>query len=122
MRIFFDARFTRFPEHDGISRYGACLLAALATLHPVTAIIDDQRQREMLTGDADYVQLNAPTSPAELGLGRRLNELGAQALFSPMQVTGAVGRKFRLVLTLHDLIYYRYRVPPRDQPLVVRAG
>ena len=29
MKLFFDARFTRTERHDGISRYGSCLLAAL---------------------------------------------------------------------------------------------
>jgi glycosyltransferase involved in cell wall biosynthesis len=36
-----------------------------------------------------------------------------------MQTTSGFGRKFKLVLTLHDLIYYRHRTPPKEfNPLV----
>jgi len=34
---------------------------------------------------------------------------------------GGFGRKYRLVLTVHDLIYYRHPTPPRDLPAFVRG-
>ncbi|WP_062380421.1 glycosyltransferase family 4 protein [Demequina pelophila] len=122
MRLVIDARFTRIGYHDGISRFGASLLEALAARTEVTALIHDDRQREMLTPDADYVRVTAPTHPAEPFIARRLNALGADVVFSPMQVMGSWGRRYRLILTLHDLIYYRHPLPPRDQPAVVRAA
>ncbi|GMA93216.1 hypothetical protein GCM10025881_39480 [Pseudolysinimonas kribbensis] len=33
---------------------------------------------------------------------------------------GTFGRRYRLVKTLHDLIYHRHRTPPRDLPAFVR--
>ena len=49
LSVFFDARFTRTTHHDGISRYGSCLLSALlraveGTEIDVTVIISDQAQ------------------------------------------------------------------------------
>jgi glycosyltransferase involved in cell wall biosynthesis len=43
-------------------------------------------------------------------------------VFSPMQTMGALGRRYPLVLTLHDLIYYAHPTPPRDLPWPVRLG
>jgi glycosyltransferase involved in cell wall biosynthesis len=39
-----------------------------------------------------------------------------------MQTTSGLGRKFKLILTLHDLIYYRHRTPPRDFNWLIRLG
>ena len=121
MTTFFDARFIRVGAHDGISRFAANLFAELSKLRPLIAIINDLKQLEHLPKGCQYVLECAPTSIRELGLGRRLNKLGASLVYSPMQTTGAVGKKFELVLTLHDLIYYRHRRPPREFSLPVRA-
>jgi len=121
MTTFFDARFIRVGAHDGISRFAANLFSELAKLRPITAIINDERQLKHLPEGAKYVLECAPTSPRELGLARRLNALGATLVYSPMQTTGANGKKFKLVLTLHDMIYYRHRRPPREFSLLVRA-
>lgn len=119
--VFFDARFTRFERHDGISRYGAELVTALARLRPVTLLISDTRQLRLLP-DLPWAKVNGPMSPAELLLPFRLNRLGATVVVSPMQVMGSFGRRYRLVLTLHDLIYYAHPTPPRDLPAVVRGA
>jgi glycosyltransferase involved in cell wall biosynthesis len=121
MTTFFDARFIRFGAHDGISRFAANLFSELAKLRPITAIINDERQLKHLPEGTKYVLECAPTSPRELGLAHRLNALGATLVYSPMQTTGANGKKFKLVLTLHDMIYYRHRRPPREFSLLVRA-
>lgn len=126
MKLFFDARFTRTDRHDGISRYGSCLLAALlevtcGTEVEVIAIIHDEAQLALLP-DTPYVVLNHPTSPAELTIAKRLDALGADVVFSTMQVMGSWGRDHALVLTLHDLIYYAHPQPPADLPAVVRGA
>jgi glycogen synthase len=54
------------------------------------------------------------TSPREIFTAFKLNRLGAKVVFSPMQTTSGLGRKFKLILTLHDLIYYRHRTPPKE--------
>lgn len=122
MNIFFDVRWTRVDTHFGVSRYGAQLAKALAKIHPITLIIHDERQLKLLPKGVAYVKLNNPLSPSELFIAHKLNKLGADIVFSPMQVMGNVGRKYKLVLTLHDLIYYTHTAPPRDLPWWVRAG
>jgi glycosyltransferase involved in cell wall biosynthesis len=121
MKIVIDARWTRIDQHDGISRYGACLIEALQALHPVTMLIHDDRQLRMLPADVEYVKVNSPFSPRELMLSRTLHRLGADVVFSPLQVIGGFRRRYALILTLHDLIYYRHPQPPSFLPLLVRV-
>lgn len=120
MKVFFDARFIRVDHHDGISRYSYSLLQAFAKIHPVTAIIHDPRQIEKLPRHMEYVFLNAPTSIKELFIARKLNDLGADVVFSPMQLMGSRKRRYHLILTLHDLIYYEHKTPPTNLALPVR--
>lgn len=122
--VYFDARFTRTTHHDGISRYGSCLLAALleaveGTDIEVTAIISDEAQLALLP-DCRWVRLNSPTSPAEVLIAGKLNALGADIVFSTMQTMGSTGRNYGLILTIHDLIYYSHPLPPADLPWPVR--
>ena len=124
LSVFFDARFTRTTHHDGISRYGACLLTALleavdGTEIDVTAIISDQAQLALLP-ECRWVELSDPTSPAEVAIAGRLNTLGADVVFSTMQTMGSFGRRYGLILTIHDLIYYSHPQPPGDLPLPIR--
>ena len=55
-------------------------------------------------------------------MARHVNRLGLDAVFSPMQTMGSRGRRYALVLTLHDLIYYRNRTPPREFSWPLRLG
>jgi len=119
--IFFDARFIRPGQHDGISRFASNLFAELSKLRDITAIISDEGQLKHLPPNSKHVLECAPTSARELGLARRLNRMGATLVYSPMQTTGSLGKKFKLILTLHDLIYYRHRRPPREFSVAVRA-
>ena len=112
MNIYFDARWTKIGRHDGISRYGSSLVGALAKIHPVTMIICDRRQLAMLPEGIPYIMANKPLTPRELWLPFRLNRLGADVVYSPMQLMGTFGRKYKLIFTLHDLIFYKYKFPP----------
>jgi len=120
MKVFFDARWTRTLRHDGVSRYGAELAQALAKIHPITLLICDSDQLKLLPKDIPYILVNDPLSPAELFLPRKLNKLGADVVFSPLQVMGIWGRKYKLILTLQDLIYYKNPKPPTFLPPHVR--
>lgn len=120
-KIHFDARFIRLDYHDGISRFSVELIKALAKNHKVVAIIHDLRQLDFLPKGTEYLLVNSPSSPTELFIAKKLNKAGAKLVFSPMQVMGSWGRKYKLVLTLHDLIYYRHRKPPQDLSLLIRA-
>lgn len=113
MKILFDCRYVRFGRHDGISRYSARLVEELSKLHPVTMIIYDERQLELLP-DLPWVKGTHPRGLAEPLGSWFLNRYHPDVVFTPMQTIGPWGRKFALVTTVHDLIYYEYRTPPRN--------
>lgn len=119
LKIVIDARFTRLDHHDGISRYGASLIAAVAPLADVTMLISDDRQLALLP-DVPYAKISSPLSPRELFVARAVNRLSPDVVFCPMQTMGSWGRKYPLVLTLHDLIYYEHPAPPGFLPAPVR--
>lgn len=113
LRIVFDCRYTRVDRHDGISRYTAGLVTELGRLHPVTMLISDHRQLHLLPA-LPWQLVRSPTSLFEPLVALTVNKLAPDIVFSPMQTMGSWGRRYRLVLTVHDLIYYRNRTPPRE--------
>lgn len=119
MKIVIDARFTRTDHHDGISRYGASLIAATAKIADVSMLVSDVRQLALLP-EVPYTLISSPLSPLELFVARTINRLGADVVVCPMQTMGTWGRKYGLVLTLHDLIYYEHPAPPGFLPAPVR--
>jgi len=119
VKIVIDARFTRTDHHDGISRYGSSLIAAVAKIADVSMLISDPRQLALLP-DVPYTLISSPLSPAELFVARKINRLNADVVVCPMQTMGTWGRKYGLVLTLHDLIYYEHPAPPGFLPAPVR--
>ncbi|BCW42670.1 glycosyl transferase (plasmid) [Arthrobacter sp. StoSoilB3] len=82
-------------------------------------LICDDRQLAMLP-DVPYSKVNSPLSPRELFIARRINSLSPDVVFTPMQVIGRMGRKYGLVVTVHDLIYYEHRKPPGFLPWPIR--
>jgi glycosyltransferase involved in cell wall biosynthesis len=118
-RIAFDGRFIK-PEHpDGISRFSLGLIQEIAKLTQLKVIVCHQKVADRLPDGVEVIWANHPTSPMEIFTALKLNGKGIDVLFSPMQTTSGLGRKFKLVLTLHDLIYYRHRTPPKEfKPLV----
>ena len=119
--LHFDARFIRIERHDGISRFSAELVKALSTRVNVVVIIHDLRQLDSLPKGIEFILLNNPQSITEFFIARKLNKIGVTHVFSPMQLMGSFGRKYKLILTLHDLIYYRHRKPPQDLNLLIRG-
>ena len=119
MKILFDCRYTRFERHDGISRFSSDLVRALANLTPVTMIISDERQLALLP-DLPWIKGPSPTAITEPWVSRRFNRFAPDVVFTPMQTMGPFGRRFGLVTTVHDLIYYQNRTPPRDLPWPIR--
>ncbi len=120
MKVLIDARFTRFDHHDGISRYGASLIEALSRKADVVMLVHDRRQLALLP-DVPHVMVNSPLSPRELFVAMRINRLRPDVVFCPMQTMGSFGRRYPLVLTLHDLIYYQNPTPPGFLPFPVRV-
>ncbi|WP_298227306.1 glycosyltransferase family 1 protein [Gryllotalpicola sp.] len=121
MRLLFDCRYVRVGRHDGISRYSASLVAELARLMPVELLVSDERQLASLPA-VPWHLVSSPTSPREPWIAREINRLEPDVVFSPMQTMGSQGRRYRLILTVHDLIYYRHRTPPSDLPWYVRLA
>lgn len=124
MKILVDCRYTRLEHHDGISRYGARIAEALARRarssgHEVTMLISDEKQLTMLP-KLPWVTASEPTSVREPWVAFQINKLKPDVVFTPMQTMGGSGRRYGLVKTLHDLIYYRNRTPPRDLNPVIR--
>lgn len=121
MKLVIDARYTRITHHDGISRYTAGLIQATSKLADVTMLINDTRQLAMLP-EVPYLKVSAPTSVLEPFVAFQINKLNPDVVFSPMQTIGTLGRKFSIILTLHDLIYYAHPHAPKFLPAPIRAG
>ena len=122
MKLFFDARYIRTDFHDGISRYTTELGNAVARQTPVTFLICEEAQKKLLPPDAKTILMHAPTSAKEPLSARVLNKYKPDVVYSPMQTLGPTGRTYKLILTVHDLIYYRHRTPPRQLKAPIRAG
>jgi len=120
MKLFFDARYIRTDYHDGISRYSYEIAHALAKITPVTFIISDDAQIALLPQNASVVKIHTVDSPLEPFTSLRLNKFKPDVVFSPMQTIGSLGRRFKLILTLHDMIYYKHRLPPPQAKGFVR--
>jgi len=121
LKLFFDCRYTRTRVHDGISRFTASLVEAAAESSDVTMLISDPDQLNLLP-DLPHLRISSPTSVREPWVARQLNPHRPDVVFSPMQTMGGRGRNYPLILTLHDLIYYEHRTPPRNLPALVRLG
>ncbi|MFM6974350.1 MAG: glycosyltransferase family 4 protein [Agromyces sp.] len=121
MNVLFDCRYVRPDQHDGISRFSAGLVRELGEIRPVTMLVSDPRQLKQLP-ELPWILGPSPTSPLEPFVARTINRLGFDVVFSPMQTMGSRGRNYRLILTVHDLIYYTHPRPPRDLPWFVRLA
>lgn len=122
MKLLYDARYIRTDFHDGISRYTTELANALAKITDVTFLISDLAQLQFLPKKAAYELIHAPTSAKEPFTARILNKLEPDIVFSPMQTMGTIGRKYKQILTSHDMIYYRHPTPPNNINAILRAG
>ncbi|OLM33295.1 Glycosyl transferase, group 1 [Pseudonocardia sp. Ae717_Ps2] len=142
MRVLVDCRYIRPGRPDGIGRYTTGLVRALDRITPVELLVSDPRQRDGLP-DRPAHTLPSPTGAGEPLVARRVNRILAgtsgthgtagtsgtdgtdgspdAVVFSPMQTMGTLGRRYAVVLTVHDLIYYRHPAPPPWLPAPVRA-
>jgi len=95
---------------------------ALAKLTDVTFLIFDDAQKAFLPKSAKTLTIHAPISPKEPFSALILNKYHPDVVFSPMQTIGSFGRRYKLILTLHDMIYYRHRMPPPRLAWHIRMG
>lgn len=126
MKLLFDARWILIENRfDGVSRYSHELAHALARRDDleVSWLIHDKRQLAKLPA-GDYVLANDPNnSLAEtFQLPRTINRSGHTVVYSPFFVMGTLGKKYKLILTIHDMIYFTHRTPPQWLAWHVRLG
>lgn len=128
LRLMVDARYVR-PVHDGISRYTSSLLHALHRglaegsfpgLRVAMLLSDDEQLAQL--PDLPHVRGFSPTGPLEPLSAVAINRYRPDVLFSPMQTIGSWGRRYGLILTLHDLIYYDHPEAPGFLPGPIRWG
>ena len=122
MKLFFDARYIRTDFHDGVSRYSTELGTALAKITDVTFLIWTPAQIQFLPKNAKYLQIHSPVSAKEPFTASVLNKYQPDVVFSPMQTMGSVGRTYKLILTSHDMIYFRHPKPPTNISPLLRIG
>jgi glycosyltransferase involved in cell wall biosynthesis len=126
MKVLFDARWILVENRfDGVSRYSHELAHALArqTGVEVAWLIHDKRQLEKLPR-GDYVLANDPNNIVKeiFSLARVINRSGYSLVYSPFFMMGTFQKKYKLVLTIHDMIYFKHRTPPQWLPWHVRLG
>lgn len=120
MKLFFDARWIRTDFHDGVSRYSTEVANALAKQTDVTFIISDPKQLHFLPENAAYIKFQKADSLLEPFASLQLNFYKPDVVYSPMQTMGSIGKRFKLILTLHDMTYYKHRLPPPQAKGIIR--
>jgi glycosyltransferase involved in cell wall biosynthesis len=119
--LWFDARYINPSHPDGISRFSLGLIRELAKLTELSVLVSSRAQQRLMPDSVRVLKVNHPSSPREIFLAHRLKKQGIAVLFSPMQVTSSIFRDFKLISTLHDLIYYRHRNPPEQFNLLIKV-
>lgn len=126
MKILFDTRWILVENRfDGVSRYAYELAHALAARDDIEVawLVYDERQVAKLPA-GDIVWANNPNDILRemFSLARTVNRSGYDILYSPFFTVGTLGKRFRLVLTIHDMIYYHFKTPPQWLPWYIRLG
>jgi glycosyltransferase involved in cell wall biosynthesis len=119
--LWFDGRYINPSQPDGISRFSLGLIRELAKLTELSVLVSSRAQQRLMPDSVRVLKVNHPSSPREVFLARRLKRQGIAVLFSPMQVTSSIFRDFKLISTLHDLIYYRHRKPPEQFNVLIKV-
>ncbi len=125
-RVLFDARWILVENRfDGVSRYTYELAHALAKRDDIEVawLIYDERQRVKLP-PGDVVWANNPNDAFRefFTLARTVNASGYDLVYSPFFTVGTLGKRFKLILTIHDMIYFTHRTPPQWLPWHIRLG
>lgn len=124
--IIYDARWLLLENRfDGISRYSHELAHALAKRGDldITWLIYDERQLAKLPAGPHIIANNPSDGLREcFALPRLLNSHGAKLVYSPFFIMGTLGKRYKLVLTIHDMIYFHHRTPPAWYPWHTRLG
>lgn len=126
MKVLFDARWILVEDRfDGVSRYSYELAHALAKRGDIEIawLIHDKRQLTKLP-PGEYLLANNPNDALKewWSLAQTINRAGYRCVYSPFFMMGTRGKRYKLVLTIHDMIYFTYRTPPQWLPWHIRLG
>jgi glycosyltransferase involved in cell wall biosynthesis len=124
MKMVYDARWLPLDgKFDGVGRYSQELGRALAARSDVdvTWLIHDEQQLSLLP-DKPYIIGNKPDDLwAELrSLPARIETAQPDVVYAPFFLTALARGNYKLVVTIHDTIYYHYRTPPHWLPWFAR--
>ncbi|QPZ39922.1 hypothetical protein [Paramicrobacterium chengjingii] len=97
MRLVVDCRFVTPSDDDAVSMTTRGLVSALGVVHPLTMLISDHRQRDVLP-PLPWQLLRAADDVRDLVTPFGLNEAGVDVLFSPVPVWSTLGRRYGLVV------------------------
>ncbi|SEC26292.1 hypothetical protein SAMN04489806_2990 [Paramicrobacterium humi] len=97
MRLVVDCRFVTSRRDDPVSCATRGLVGALGERHPLTMLISDHAQLELLP-PLPWQLLRAVDDPRELLTPLGLNSAGVDVAFSPAPVWGSLGRRYALVM------------------------
>jgi len=126
MKVLYDARWILVENRfDGVSRYTHELAHAMAARDDLEMVwlVHDLRQLDKLP-KGEYMLANKPENfLAEVfTLARKISKAGYELVYSPFFVMGTLGKRYKLVLTIHDMIYFTHRIPPQWFPWYIRLG
>ena len=125
MKLLFDARWIRTDApSDGVSRYTSNLARELSRRPDInlTVLIRDKSQLASLP-DIPHIIANDPSNLwREYSIARLLNPYNFDLVYSPFFIMGWRSRNYKLVLTINDLIYFKYHTPPQWLAWYVRVA
>lgn len=112
MKILFDARWVKPRSPDGITRYSRELIKELAKLKKLDLwlLISNKNQLVGLP-KLPIIKTNSPTSIKEFTQAKKINKYGFNGVYSPHFIFGSMGKNFKLILTVLDLIPFRQKNP-----------
>lgn len=126
MKLLYDARWILVENRfDGVSRYSHELAHALAARSDleITWLVHDERQLDKLP-PGEFILANNPNHAWHefWCLAHTINRSGHKYVYSPFFAMGTLGKQYKLVLTIHDMIYFTHRTPPQWLPWYIRFG
>jgi glycosyltransferase involved in cell wall biosynthesis len=126
MKIIYDARWLPLDgKFDGVGRYSQELGAALVTQPSadITWLVCDTAQLALLPERPHIVGDKPDNLLAELRtLPRLLEQQNPDVVYSPFFLAALARGNYKLIVTIHDTIYYHYRTPPHWLPWYARAA
>ena len=118
MRIIYDARWlTTDDNYTGVERYSLGIAQALAKTSDLEIIwlVHDANQLKLLPKRKSIIANKPDDTLAEMKLAKLISKHKPDVFYSPTPLAGLSGRKkqpYKLVLAVHDLIPFSYKIPP----------